>query len=230
MKCVNSVGYQILINGTPYGEVVPSKGLRQEDPLSPYLFVICTEILVQMMRKAEEDRKLSGLKFARGAPAVTHLMYADDSTFYCTEEELQYLVDFIQRYSMASGQRVNYQKSSIYFGKLLHAERKEEIKAKLGIEQTCRERIYLWLPESFDGSKVSILSYLQEKLRQRVQGWQTKFLLPSGKEVLLKAVAMALPTYTMSCFLLPKTVYRKIAAIMSDFWWKNKEESRGMHW
>ena len=90
--------------------------------------------------------------------------------------------------------------------------------------------VYLGLPECFGGSKVSILSFLKERLSERVQGWQTRFLSPAGKEVMLKAVAMALPTYTMSCFLLPKTVCKQIVSIMSEFWWRNKKDSRGIHW
>lgn len=63
-----------------------------------------------------------------------------------------------------------------------------------------------------------------------MHAWQTRSLSPGGKEVLLKAIAMALPTYTMACFLLPKTLIKKIMVIMADFWWKNKKDSRGMHW
>lgn len=74
------------------------------------------------------------------------------------------------------------------------------------------------------------MSFLKEKLNQRIQGWQTRFLSPGGKEVLLKSVAMALPTYTMACFLLPRTLTKKIMAIMAEFWWKNKKETKGMHW
>ena len=101
---------------------------------------------------------------------------------------------------------------------------------KLGINQVGGHGIYLGLPESFEGSNVSILSYLKEKLEQKLGGWQNRFLSPAGKEVLLKAVALALPTYTMSCFLLPKTLCKKIVALMADFWWKNNKDSRGMHW
>lgn len=61
-------------------------------------------------------------------------------------------------------------------------------------------------------------------------GWQNRFLSPGGKEVLLKAIALALPTYTMSCFLLPKTICKQIISLMSEFWWRNNRESRGMHW
>ena len=101
---------------------------------------------------------------------------------------------------------------------------------KLGITTVGGEGLYLGLPESFGGSKVSILNYLRENLNQRVHVWQTKFLSPGGKEVLLKAVAMALPTYTMACFLLPKTTIKQIMSVMSEFWWRNGRDSRGMHW
>ena len=219
MACVTSVSYQVLISGKPYGDITPTRGLRQGDPISPYLFVICTEMLVQMMAKAEEKGQLTGLKVAREAPHISHLLYADDSLFYCkgTPEELNNLNQILSNYSMASGQRINYQKSSIYFGKNITQERRDQIKAALGIEQEGGEGIYLGLPESFGGSKVSILSYLKERMSERVQGWQTRFLSPAGKEVMLKAVAMALPTYTMSCFLLPKTICKKIVSIMSEF-------------
>lgn len=118
----------------------------------------------------------------------------------------------------------------MYFGKNIPASMRVEIKKTLGIENTGGEGFYLGLPEAFGGSKVSILSYLKENLHKKMYGWQTKFLSPAGKEVLLKAVAMALPTYTMACFLLPKTLCKQIMAILSDFWWRNSKESRGVHW
>ena len=232
MCCVSSVRYKVMINGSPFGQITPTRGLRQGDPLSPYLFVMCTEVLVQMLKRAEQMKKISGLRVARRAPLVSHLLFADDSMFYCkgSEEELNQVSQILPNYSMASGQRINHQKSNIYFGKHIPSCRREEIKQKMGIDSTGGEGFYLGLPEAFGGSKVSILSYLKEKLSQRVHGWQTKFLSPGGKEILLKAVAMALPTYTMACFLLPKTIIKQIMAMMSEFWWRNGQETRGMHW
>lgn len=90
MSSVSSVRYQVLINGKPYGNITPSRGLRQGDPWSPYLFVICTEVLVQMLKLAEHKRRISGLRVARRAPPVSHLLFADDSMLYCkgTDDEL----------------------------------------------------------------------------------------------------------------------------------------------
>ena len=231
MDCVSTVKYQVLINGNPYGDITPTRGIRQGDPLSPCLFVICTEMLVQKLLKAESRGEITGLKVARGAPAISHLLYADDSLFYCkqADAELNRLNEILQEYSLASGQRINYQKSSIYFGKKIPSERRELIKLKLGMEQG-GDGIYLGLPESFGGSKVRILSFLKQRLEEKVGGWQNQFLSPGGKEVLLKAVALALPTYTMSCFLIPKTICKQISSIMSDYWWRNNKTSRGMHW
>lgn len=170
MACVESVKYQVLINGIPYGDIRPSRGLRKGDPLSPYLFIICTEMLVQMLTNAEQQGLLTGLKVVRRAPAVSRLLYADDSFFYCksNEEETGELGRILQHYSIASRQRMNYQKSSIYFGKNIPEERREEIKAKLGIAQEGGEGIYLGFPETFGGSKVSILNFLKEKMSERV--------------------------------------------------------------
>ncbi|KAG7583713.1 Reverse transcriptase domain [Arabidopsis suecica] len=232
MECVRSVKYQVLINGTPYGEIKPTRGLRQGDPLSPYLFVICTEMLVKMLKVAEEKEQITGLKVARGGPPITHLLFADDSMFYCKEkdEELAQITRIIEEYSLASGQRVNYQKSSVHFGKHIPEERRVVVKRRLGIDQEGGDGFYLGLPETFGGSKVSILGYLKESLSKKVSGWQSKFLSPGGKEILLKAVAMALPTYTMNCFKLPQTVCQQLESVMADFWWKNKKEGKGMHW
>lgn len=119
MSCVRSVRYQVLINGSPFGRITPTRGLQQGDPLSSYLFVMCTEVLVQMLKRAEQAKKISGLRVARRALPVTHLLFADDSMMYCKgiEEELEQISHILQTYSMASGQRINYQKSSVYFGK-----------------------------------------------------------------------------------------------------------------
>ena len=82
MSCVSSVSFSVLINGSPEGYIVPERGIRQGDPLSPYLFILCAEVLSHMMNKAMVDRSLLGMKIAMQAPAVNHLLFADDSLFF----------------------------------------------------------------------------------------------------------------------------------------------------
>ena len=83
MECISSVQYRILLNGHPRGLIVPQRGLRQGDPLSPYLFILCTEALSANIRKAEREKKLTGIKVARACPSISHLFFADDSLFFC---------------------------------------------------------------------------------------------------------------------------------------------------
>jgi hypothetical protein len=79
MKCVSSVRYGIRVNGELSNEVIPERGLRQGDPLSPYLFLICAEGFSTLLNQAEQEGSLRRIKVCPGAPMVSHLLFADDS-------------------------------------------------------------------------------------------------------------------------------------------------------
>ena len=82
LECVTSVSYSFLINGSPQGKVLPSRGLRQGDPLSPYLFILCTEVLSGLCKKAQLLKQLSGIRVSQNGPRVNHLLFADDTMFF----------------------------------------------------------------------------------------------------------------------------------------------------
>ena len=88
----------------------------------------------------------------------------------------------------------------------------------------------LGLPESLGGSKTKMFSFVRDRLQNRINGWSAKFLSKGGKEVMIKSVATALPTYVMSCYRLPKTITSKLTSAIAKFWWSSNGESRGMHW
>ena len=83
MSCVTTPSFSVRINGKAYGNILPSKGLRQGDPLSPYLFILCAEGFTSLLTKAEGEGKLHGVSICRRAPSVSHLLFADDSLFFC---------------------------------------------------------------------------------------------------------------------------------------------------
>ena len=82
MQCVSTVTYSFLINGSPRGKVTPSRGIRQGDPLSPYLFILCGEVLSGLCNRAQEEGSLKGISIARGSPRLNHLLFADDTMFF----------------------------------------------------------------------------------------------------------------------------------------------------
>ena len=82
-RYISSVQYRVLLNGQPHGLITPQRGLRQGDPLSPYLFIMCSEALNSNIKKAERMKQLTGMKVARACPAISHLLFADDCLFFC---------------------------------------------------------------------------------------------------------------------------------------------------
>ena len=82
MKCITLVSYLVIINGTACGNIVPTRGLRQGDPLSLILFLICTERLSALINEATQNQVLTGISICRGCPRVTHLLFVDDSILF----------------------------------------------------------------------------------------------------------------------------------------------------
>ena len=82
MLCVSTVRYNVIRNGKEVGPIIPSRGLRQGDPLSPYLFILCAEGLSSLIRRQENVGLIHGVKVARGAPMVSHLFFADDAFLF----------------------------------------------------------------------------------------------------------------------------------------------------
>ena len=82
MRCISSVSYSFLINGTVLGSISPGRGLRQDDPLSPYLFVICAQGLCEMLVEYEQRKLFRGVSIATNCPTISHLFFADDSLIF----------------------------------------------------------------------------------------------------------------------------------------------------
>ncbi|XP_074346544.1 uncharacterized protein LOC141685334 [Apium graveolens] len=117
MRLIQSVSYSFLYDGNVFGDVVPRRGLRQGDPISPYMYILCAEGLSSIIRRNEETGLLHGCTIARGAPAISHLLFADDCYFFFKAEgvEANVMKRILNRYENISGQMVNYSKSALTF-------------------------------------------------------------------------------------------------------------------
>lgn len=101
MLCVSSVSYSILLNGFPCADVRPERGIRQGDPLSPYLFICVVKAFIGLVTRTEREGRIHGVKISRKAPVITNLCFADDTMLFCkaTEAEAHALKDILERYA-----------------------------------------------------------------------------------------------------------------------------------
>lgn len=232
MVCVTSVSYSFLVNGAPQGKVNPSRGLRQGDPLSPYLFILCTEVLSGLCSKAQASGLLPGIKVARNCPPINHLLFADDTMFFTRSDQASCsnLLALLARYERASGQCISPNKSAITFSSKTPQAAKIRVKRALSIEKERSIGKYLGLPEHFGRRKRDIFNSIIDRIRQKVLSWSTRFLSGAGKEVLLKSILTAIPAYAMSCFRLPASLCKQIQSILTRFWWDAKPDIRKICW
>ena len=119
MGCISTTTYSVLIDGEPQGNITPTRRLRQGEPLSPYLFLLCTEGFHGRLKNAESMGDLKGVSICRNGPKLTHLFFADDSLVFCRakETECQKLLDILAKYERASKQQINREKTTLFFGK-----------------------------------------------------------------------------------------------------------------
>lgn len=105
MMYITTVSYQVLINGAPSDLIKSTRGIRQDFPLSPYLFVICVEILSTMLQKVETENLVKGASVCNKALQVSHLLFTDDSIIFCWASifENMYIQNILCIYGSASG-------------------------------------------------------------------------------------------------------------------------------
>ena len=202
MGCVTTSSFSICLNGKAYGNFKPTRGLRQGDPLSPYLFFICAEAFTSLLAREEELGRLHGVSICRSAPSISHLLFADDSLVFCQakQEEVKMTSDVLYLYAMASGQCINFEKSYVYFSSNTSRVQKDSIKNVLRVREVEKFESYLGLPTLIGRSKYQAFSFLKERVWKKIQGWKGKLLSKAGKEVLIKAVAQSIPTCVWEFF------------------------------
>jgi hypothetical protein len=232
MACVRSVSYSILINGGPVGNIQPLRGIHQGDPISPYLFLICAEALSALLQQAERKGIITGVPTSPRGPRLSHLFSEDDSIIFCKANSVEWrrIMKILDIYEKGSGQKINLLKTSLFFSCNTSQERKQEILRLSGLTETHRIDTYLGLPSFVGKSKIQSFGFIKDRVLKKINNWKVKFLSQAGKEVLLKAVIQAIPTYSMCVFQLPITLCKEINSLMQNFWWNHMAHSSKIHW
>lgn len=117
LEWICSVTYSVLVNGEPKGHIVPTKGICQGDPLSPYLFLICSEGLNCLIEQAIIDKHIDGFSLCRNGPKISHPFFVDDSLlfFRAKLDDVKSIQELLGKYEQALGQKINSKKTTPFF-------------------------------------------------------------------------------------------------------------------
>jgi exonuclease III len=220
LKLTSSAFFSLLINGVPSKPFSPSRGIRQGDPLSPFLFIIMAEGLSRSIQAALRNNLLTGLPLHGLSPPISHSQFVDDTLLMGspTAREANALSEILQLFSDASGLECNKDKSQVFFFNTplpiqLH------ISEILGFTRSSLPSKYLGLPLIDNALKNSSWEHLLSSFSKRLSSWTFRALNLPSRLVLLKAVLQALPIYAFSVLAAPRPVLNTIRSLQRNFLW-----------
>uniref|UniRef100_A0A803QD89 Reverse transcriptase domain-containing protein n=1 Tax=Cannabis sativa TaxID=3483 RepID=A0A803QD89_CANSA len=232
LNCLSSVSFRLRINNCLSHQILPTRGIRQGDPLSPYLFLLVAEGLSGTINAKTHSNSFQGISISRSAPTISHLLFADDSLLFTkvTSSAAMEIKDILNLYNLATGQSVNFHKSSILFSPNTISSDFRSFRDTLHLDDKPFIDKYLGVPQCFSRSKTSSFLFLLQKASSKLSVWNQNLFSRAGKEVLLKAVIQAIPSYAMSCFRLPVSLCKHYTKLMSKFWWGSLGQNHKIHW
>ena len=202
-RCISTAKFSVLVNGVLAGFFSSTKGLRQGDPLSPYLFVLGMEVLSALLRRAADGGFILGYKLRRGGRMelnVSHLLFADDTIIFyeARKENLTFLSWTLAWFEAASGLRINLAKSKLIL--VGEVEEIEEMAVELGCRVGSLPTVYLGLPLGAYHKTPSMWDGVEERMRRRLALWKRQYISKGGTITLIKSMLANMPIYQLSLF------------------------------
>lgn len=220
MECVSTPSYSLMINGSLYGFFKGAKGLRQGDPLSPYLFVICLEYLSRLIRTKTAHGSNFNYHPKCEKLRITHLAFADDLMLLSRGDPMsvQILMDCLHDFGTRSGLHMNILKSNIYMAGV----KPDESEIILSDSQLILGDMpfrYLGIPLSATRLPAKHYKPLVDKLESYVNSWSAATLTFAGRLELIRSVIQGVECFWLGIFPLPAVVRLKIVKICRQFLW-----------
>ena len=177
MNIISSTRFHILWNRTPLSKVVPNQGVRQGNPLSPYLFVLCLERLSHKLEEVVRCKLLHPIKF-RARIRLSHLFFADDIFLFtkATTRDCKNLCQILQKFCDSSAQLMSVTKSRLWFSPSTPSRIKEQVAGIFAIPTTDRIGTYLRTPIFTSRRTAQSYQYLVDNIRSRIEGLQAKYI------------------------------------------------------
>ncbi|GMI82239.1 hypothetical protein HRI_001893200 [Hibiscus trionum] len=228
MHSVTSSSFQIQWNGILSRPFWPQRGIRQGDPLSPYLFVLVMERLGHLINAAISSGEWKPFRFVRNGIPVSHLFFADDLILYAKalHNQASTIQQVLSTFGLHSGHRVNKRKTEIYFSPNSPPSVQAEISALLEYKQVDRFDKYLGVPVLHARATYTDFNFILDKMKAKLNGWASRTLSLAGRVTLAKSVLAAILVYFMQTCSLPKRVCSEIEKILRQFIWGSSSTAR----
>ncbi|GKU95921.1 hypothetical protein SLEP1_g9218 [Rubroshorea leprosula] len=230
-ECLSTSSVSVLVNGSPTAEFSMEKGLRQGDPLAPFLFLLVAEALNELIYKAKELNLYKGVEMGEERLEVTHLQFADDSIFFCdaSDSNIKAIKGILRTFELVSGLKVNFFKSALY-GINVKAEDVSKWAESLNCMVGAIPFKYLGVPVGANPRKFSTWAPVIDCLRLKLSGWKCESLSFGGRIVLLNAVLSSIPVYFFAIMRAPIKVTNLLTSIQRRFLWGGREGNRKIAW
>lgn len=227
--CLNSARASILVNGSPTEEFDIRRGLRQGDPMAPFLFIIAMEGLHLAIDNLVNSGVFSGVRVNQ--VPISHLFYADDVmiTGEWDEKNLMVISNAFKFFYSISGLKINFLKSSI-IGIGVSEIEVARFASLLGCKKEKLPFKYLGIPIGGSPKRLSFWEPIINKFKKRLSNWKASLLSIGGRTTLIKSVLGSIGIYFLSLFPMPKGVNKKLEALRASFFWGGSHNNRKLHW